>query len=355
MRDGTALESMAGMRRALVLGPLLLIVLGTLLAVRIRSQVARAEGPPSGSGTLEGTTVDHAARIAARVTRLAVAEGATVHTGDVLLELDCTEPTARLAEADARIAAAEAQASAAQAQVEVATRQQRAASAAARATSAQLAVVETNASAAARESARAESLGDAVPAQLRDQAGDAVRALASQESAVRAQAAASRAQATVVGAQVTAAGTAVEVAGHSLDALRALRAVAQLAVDECTVRARRDGVVETLYFDEGELVTPGAPLVRIVDARVVTATFYLPNAELGAVATGAHASIVADAWPNETFSGVVTTVSMEAAFTPRTVQTRSDRDRLVYPIEVRIENPEGRLRPGMPVQVTVAP
>jgi len=342
------------MRRALLLGPIVIVILGILLAVRIRSQMARAEGPPSGSGTIEGVTVDHAARIAQRVTRVAMREGDAVREGDVLVELDCTEPQARLAEADARIAAAEDQALAARAQVEMAGRQQRAASAAARATAAQVSVVEANQETAAREQQRVASLGEYATPMVRDQAGDAVRTLDSQAGAVRAQASASRAQASVVGAQIEAAEATSGAAGHQLEALRALRTLAQLAVDECTVRARRDGVIETIYFDAGELVSPGAPLVRIVDVREVTATFYLPNAEIGAVNPGARAEIVADAWPDQRFVGVVSTIAMEAAFTPRTVQTRTDRDRLVYPVEVRIDNADGRLRPGMPVQVTVS-
>lgn len=351
---GTRLDNALAMRRALLLGPIVIAILGVLLFVRIREQRARAEGPPSGSGTVEGTTVDHAARIAQRVTRVAVSEGATVHAGDVLVELDCTEPQARLAEADARIAAAEAQANAARAQVEAAGRQQRAASAAARATAAQLAVVEANQEAASREQERVASLGEFATPMVRDQAGDAVRTLGSQRSAVQAQASASRAQASVVGAQIDAAEATSQAAAQQIEALRALRTLAQLAVDECVVHARRDGIVETVYFDEGELVSPGAPLVRIVDVHEVTATFYLPNAEIGAVHTGARAEIVADAYPDERFEGVVSTISMEASFTPRTVQTRTDRDRLVYPVEVRIQNADGRLRPGMPVQVTVS-
>jgi HlyD family secretion protein len=342
------------MRRALLLGPILIAVLGILLAVRIQSQRARAEGPPSGSGVVEGTAVDHAARIAQRVVRVAVREGDSVREGDLLVELDCTEPRARLAEADARIAAAEDQAAAASAQVEAAGRQQRAASAAARATAAQVDVISANREAASREQARVQSLGEFVAPMQRDQAGDAVRALGSQEGAVRAQASASRAQAAVVGAQIEAATSNEQAARHALEALQALRTLAQLAVDECAVHARHDGVVETVYFDAGELVSPGAPLVRIVDVREVTATFYLPNAEIGAVTPGTRAQVVADAWPDQTFEGVVSTISMEAAFTPRTVQTRSDRDRLVYPVEVRIDNHDGRLRPGMPVQVTVS-
>src|SRR5690606_37169656 len=104
-------------------------------------------------------------------------------------------------------------------------------------------------------------------------------------------------------------------------------------------------------FEQGELVGPGATLATLVDLHVVTATFYLPNAELGAGRPGADATVVADAWPDRTFEGRVTRVATEPEFTPRNIQTRTDRDRLVYKVEVTVSNPEGALRPGMPVEV----
>ena len=61
----------------------------------------------------------------------------------------------------------------------------------------------------------------------------------------------------------------------------------------------------------------------------------------------------ADAWPDLEFRGSIETVGSSAEFTPRNIQTRTDRDRLVFAIEVRISNPEHELRPGMPVQVTL--
>ena len=94
-------------------------------------------------------------------------------------------------------------------------------------------------------------------------------------------------------------------------------------------------------------------MARLVDIGEVKATIYVPNAEVGAVKPGEQAAIEADAYPGETFHGTVTTITLTAEFTPRNVQTRSDRDRLVYPVEVTIPNPDGRLRPGMPVQVTL--
>jgi HlyD family secretion protein len=112
--------------------------------------------------------------------------------------------------------------------------------------------------------------------------------------------------------------------------------------------------VEDLPHEAGELVPAGGALVKLVDVAEVKATFYLPNAELAAARPGLAAEVVADAWPGEAFRGTVRSVAARAEFTPRNIQTRTDRDRLVYPVEVAIANPDGKLRPGMPVQVTLA-
>ncbi|MEZ4465208.1 MAG: efflux RND transporter periplasmic adaptor subunit [bacterium] len=101
------------------------------------------------------------------------------------------------------------------------------------------------------------------------------------------------------------------------------------------------------------MARPGFPLLVLLDLRRVTATFYLPNAELGAARAGAPVEVTADAWPDRRFTGTVAQVGLAAEFTPRNVQTREDRDRLVYPVEVTLENPDGALRPGMPVEVAL--
>jgi HlyD family secretion protein len=71
------------------------------------------------------------------------------------------------------------------------------------------------------------------------------------------------------------------------------------------------------------------------------------------VRPGAEAQVVADAYPGEVFKGRVRSVSLKAEFTPRNIQTRTDRDRLVYPVEVALANADLRLRAGMPVQVSL--
>ena len=100
-------------------------------------------------------------------------------------------------------------------------------------------------------------------------------------------------------------------------------------------------------------MAPGAAVLTIVDLSDLRTTFYLPNAELSVAATGKMVQIRADAWPSEQFSGKISRVSPKAEFTPRNVQTREDRDRLVYAVEVSVTNRDGKLRPGMPVEAVI--
>ena len=285
------------MRRVVVVLAVLVVVLGSLIALRLWRQARALAAPSGGSGEIEGTSVDLSSRVGARIVELRVREGDPVKRGDLLLRLDCADPQAQLAEGEARLAAAKAQAVALEAQRGAAERQAR----------------------------RLSGLPADVAASSIDQTQAGAAGLAHQTEAARA--------------QVRAAEAAVSRA--------------RLLAGECELRAPRDAEVATLPHEAGELVAPGAVLVRLVDLSEVKATFYLPNAEIGAVRPGAPAEVVADAWPDERFEGTVRTVALEAEFTPRNVQTRTDRDRLVYPVEVLVKNRDGKLRAGMPVQVTL--
>ncbi|MFP2931346.1 hemolysin D, partial [Pyxidicoccus sp. 3LG] len=128
------------MRRAVVLFVVLVGVLGALLGFRILRDRRAAEGPPGGSGVVEGTVVDVRARLNARVIARHVEEGARVDKGALLVTLDCTEPEANLSEAEARLAMARSQADAARTATLAAGRNSEAVSAQAAGSQAQIAV-----------------------------------------------------------------------------------------------------------------------------------------------------------------------------------------------------------------------
>jgi len=299
------------MRRVATVLAVLVVVLGSLIALRLWRQARALAAPSGGSGEIEGTAVDLSSRVGARILEVAVREGARVAQGDLLVRLDCADPEAQLAEAEARLAVSRSQAVAARAQSQASQRSR---------------------GAAERQAARLSALPADVAAASIDQTQASAAGLGHQTEAAEA-------QAVAAAAQVRAAEAAV--------------ARVRLLAGECEIRAPRAAEVATLPHEAGELVAPGALLVRLVDLSDVKATFYLPNAEIGAAKPGARAIVVADAWPGEEFEATVRTVALEAEFTPRNIQTRTDRDRLVYPIEVAVKNRDGKLRAGMPVQVTL--
>jgi HlyD family secretion protein len=341
------------MRRVVIVLVVLTVVLGGLIGLRLWLQARALAAPSGGSGEVEGTVLELSSRVGARVLAVPVREGQPVKAGDLLVRLDCADPEAMLAEAQARLASAEAQASAAGAQVKASERSRVAATAAEEAARAQAAALAAQAAAAERQAKRLAQLTEDVPASSIDQTQASAAQLSNQTLAARAQASASAEQALAAGVSTRAMSSQALAALAQVRAAQALVARAKLLADECELRAPRDAEVQTLPHEPGELVSAGAVLVRLVDLSEVKATFYLPNAEVGAVRPGARAEVVADAWPGETFEGTVRTVSLEAEFTPRNIQTRTDRDRLVYPVEVTVRNRDGKLRAGMPVQVTL--
>ncbi len=329
------------MKRFVAALVLLAIALGALLYNRLAAQRAALTAPAGGSGVVEGTRVSIASRLGARIVRVTAREGDAVEPGQVLVELDCTEPKAALAQAQAAVAAAEASAHAAAAAVEAA---QRAAEGAQHGVEALQAKV-TFAARSARRVATLRAGGQASRQKL-DEARATVKAL-------RAQRRAAEAKAQAAAQQVEVARAKAQAAADNVARARAARDRAAAMVEECTLRSPTGGIVQVRATEPGEVARPGMPLLVLVDLREVTATFYLPNAELAAARPGRRVEVRADAWPGRVWKGTIARVGAEAAFTPRNVQTRTDRDRLVYPVEVRLANEDGALRPGMPVEVTI--
>ena len=351
--DPVCAEARSAMKRILAVVVLLGAVIATLIGWQLRLQAASLHGPAAGSGTIEGTSIRVSSRVATRIAQKLVRRGDTVHAGQVLIRMDCAEPSAMLSEAEARLEAAQAQVSSASAQRMVAGRASDAAVSSARASRANISALTVQREAAERERRRALAMGDAAPAMTVDQANSQADALDRQVVGSTASTAAMALQARAARAQVDVAGAQIDVARRNVEALAATVARARINVSECDILAPRDALVEDVYYEAGEVPPPGATLLELVDVSELKATFYLPNAEIGMARPAARANVEADAFPGVMFAAHVVSISSEAEFTPRNIQTRSDRDRLVYPVEVRLDSVDGRLRPGMPVQVTL--
>ena len=341
------------MKRVAIVFTVLVAALGTLLGIRLRSQAQALRGPAGGSAEIEGTEVDLGSRVGARVERIHVRKGDVVKRGDLLVTFDCADTRAAVAELEARLRAAQAQARAAELSTGAVRGSRQVAASAKAAAEAQAASLAAQRDAALRQSKRLETVANDVALSSRDQSRSSAEALGQQVRAMQAQANANQDQMLSAGASWRASGAQAEAAHEQAQAVAATLERARLLAAECELRAPRDARVAELPHEEGELLAPGVVAVRLLDLREVRATFYLPNAELAEVKTGAPVEVVADAYPGERFAGRVSNVAFKAEFTPRNIQTRSDRDRLVYPIEVIVANREEKLRAGMPVDITL--
>ena len=155
---------------------------------------------------------------------------------------------------------------------------------------------------------------------------------------------------------------------EQLDVLRAERdalarqrgqAEAQVAeqqshVSDFSVKSPIDGRVLTRTVERGERVEPGMPLFTLVDLDRLYVKIYVPEPSIGKVALGQEARVYVDAYPGRAFPARVSRVSQEAEFTPKNVETREERVKLVFAVEVALtENPGGVLKPGMPADATI--
>jgi HlyD family secretion protein len=343
------------MKRIIAIIVVLSVGLGVTLYIQLGRLESSTQGPAGGTGVVEGIQVDVTARIPARILVLHVDEGDPVEAGQVLVELDCSEPRAALNQAKAAQATAEAGVQAAEAGVEAASLNSRAARQAVGAVQAQVESVAVGKENAVREARRVESMSQvgAISASRLDQAQTAVEHLGYQIDGLRASQQAASQQALAAKGQVGVAQAQVLAARGQVEVAKAAVMRAETVVEECTLKAPRKGVVLSRNFEPGEAVLPGSRILDLVDLHEVRVTFFLPNAELSSAASGKPVTVSADAWPDKTFRGTIRHVSAQAEFTPRNVQTREDRDRLVYGVEIAVPNPDGLLRPGMPVEVAI--
>jgi HlyD family secretion protein len=321
-----------------------------------------AGGPPpdriAASGRIEGRITQVTPKVSGTIAELPVDEGMSVAAGARLALLD--EPTLR----ERRRAVQEQQS----------TLQHRLASERTaytvaehelplRIAQARAALDEAQARLAAAQADRAQAGTDA----------RRITTLAAQKLAAEQQAETARLRADVTAKTAQAAVSAVQAASKNLDlaqlgdqrlasqaqALAALdsqvqQATAQLAeldteIGYLDIPSPLAGVVLTRSVELGEQVAPGSPLFSLVDLNRLYLKVYVPEPLIGRVALGQRAEVSVDAFPDKAFAATVTKVATAAEFTPKNVETKEERVKLVFAVELSLtENPGGVLKPGMP-------
>ncbi|MBD3232692.1 MAG: HlyD family efflux transporter periplasmic adaptor subunit [candidate division Zixibacteria bacterium] len=289
------------------------------------------------SGTIEAQQSYVSSKISAEVRDILVEEGDLVEKGDTLVVLDCSKYDIQLKQAKAGASQAEAQLKillngARIEDLELAEEK--------------LAQAEANWMLAKKDYERIEKLrksGSATAKQLDDAETRLDVALAQYNSA----------KAALQKLKNWSRPEEIEAGKASLTQAEAAEELASEVVSDCYITAPISGIVTQKTIEIGELATPGAYLSVISNQEKLELMIYVTEPELGYVKIGQKARVSVDSYPDESFNGEVVFISPEAEFTPKNIQTKEDRVKLVYGVKLIIENPDRALKPGMPADAVI--
>ncbi len=281
------------------------------------------DGSISASGTIEATEVTVGAKVGGTVVSLRVDEGSVVHKGDTLAILDRTDNIIALRQAEANAAATSAAYSLA---LNGARRED-------------IAQAEATLANATSDLHRMEGL-IASGSATQKQVDDARTKLVLADQAYQKLRTGSRNE------DIESARARRDQAAAQVDALKQ-------KIDDAVVHAPLDGTVTETSVEQGEIVQPMGAVVKLTQLDRVHLMIYVTEQELARVKLGQSVKISIDGEPGKTFPGTVTYISPVAEFTPRNIQTKEDRTKLVFGVKVEAENADHLLKSGMPADAVI--
>ncbi len=289
------------------------------------------------SGNIEITSVEASFRIPGRMVERLVDEGEQVQAGQLIARLDTSTLSKEVAlrEADVRAAGA------AYAELEAGSRTE------------EIGQAEAGLARAEAEATRAD-------ADLKRVRNLFSREVVSRRDLDNAQAAADSARAVVKQARETLIlvkkgprRERIDQGRARLHEAEATLAIARENLSYATLTSPLTGMVMAKHVEPGEQVAAGTPIVTIGDLAHTWVRAYIGETDLGRVKLGQQVRVSIDSYPGKSFPGTVSFISSEAEFTPKSVQTETERVKLVYRIKITIPNPDGVLKPGMPADAEI--
>jgi len=268
------------------------------------------EGISMGNGRLESTEVQIASKIPGRVAEVLVDEGDRVARGQLLARLDTRTLEASRNQAEAEVLRARETLAANEANVQLRQSEKRLAS---------------------QELKRFRQLSE--------------RGFASGQQLDQQQA-----RFDTSNAAVTAAQAQVAAARAAIGASQARVAQLTSEIDDSSLRAPIDGVIQLRLAEPGEVLGAGGRVFMMIDPSDQYMNLYLPAAVVGKLTVGADARIVLDALPEQPLPAKITFVAAKSQFTPKEVETRDERQKLVFRVKLRLNDPSAvpQAKPGMP-------
>lgn len=127
----------------------------------------------------------------------------------------------------------------------------------------------------------------------------------------------------------------------------------QKRVNDCYVLSPINGQIAKNYVEIGETVNPQSSLVKVSNQSEVEVVVYIQETDLGKVKLGQKAEVFSDSYKDKAYEGKVTYISPEAEFTPKNIQTKEERTKLVFAVKIKVPNPNYELKSGMPVDAVI--
>lgn len=282
------------------------------------------EGFASGNGRIEAVEIDIATKTAGRIREILVDEGDFVTAGQIIARMDTDQLQAQRREAEAQLQGATINVETARSVVTQREAERESATAV-------VAQRDAEYDAAKRRLVRTEQLADRgnAPEQTRDDDRAKAESAKAAVGAAKAQLAATEAAIGAAKSQVVAAQASVVAARATIERIDA-------DLNDSVLKAPRDGRVQYRVAQPGEVLSAGGRVLNLVDLADVYMTFFLPTEQAGRVALGAEARIVLDAAPRYVIPAKISLVADVAQFTPKTVETAVERQKLMFRLKARI-------------------
>jgi HlyD family secretion protein len=262
-----------------------------------QSLTALPAGIVASNGRLEADEIDISTKFAGRVAELLTIEGSMVKAGQVVARMDTRDQQASLKRAEAQVLQSQRVIDELRAIKEQAVAQLELAS---------------------QQLERTKYLWDR---------GNATRELLDQRQQ----------QYDAANAALNAAGARIAQAEHALSAATNEVELLKINIADNTLVAPRDGRIQYRVANVGEVLPAGGKVFTMIDVNSVYMDIYLPTVDAGRAAIGTEARIVLDAYPNIAIPGYVSFVATRSQFTPKTVETKVERERLMFRVRVRVD------------------
>ena len=145
----------------------------------------------------------------------------------------------------------------------------------------------------------------------------------------------------------------IDIARANLNEASADLGLSRVNLSYSVLRAPSAGVVTVRQAEIGEVVSPGSPVITLSDLDHIWLRAYIAETDLGRIHWGQDAVITTDTYPGKQYYGRISFISSTAEFTPKSVQTTTERVTLVYRIKIDIDNFNHELKPGMPADARI--